>query len=190
MNARVDLQSLPADFPTHRHDAMFWEHLGRAVGTFGFLEEVLGKAIFSFMATRPFELEEIDAAFEEWLGRLERALADPLGKLIGDYGKVVQEHPEGDVHGLDDLLSELHGVSRIRNVLCHGSWQLPDGAGASIPRFVERRGSVFDDPIDCEYLRRVQEHVAALSCAVISSVTGMGWQFPGSGGPGRPIVGV
>ena len=39
----VDLDRLPANFPTHRHEAEFWEALGRGVATFGFLEEVLGK---------------------------------------------------------------------------------------------------------------------------------------------------
>jgi hypothetical protein len=30
-------------------------------------------------------------------------------------------------------------------------------------------------------------HVAELVCVVVSSVTHMGWQFPGSHGPGLPI---
>jgi hypothetical protein len=50
----VDLDGVPDGFPTHRHEVAFWESLGRAVATFGFLEEVLGKAIFSFTATRPY----------------------------------------------------------------------------------------------------------------------------------------
>ena len=33
----------------------FWEQLGRTVATYGFLEEVLGKAIFAFTATRNYE---------------------------------------------------------------------------------------------------------------------------------------
>lgn len=48
----VDPDRLPANFPTHRHEAEFWEALGRGVATFGFFEEVLGKAIFSVTATR------------------------------------------------------------------------------------------------------------------------------------------
>lgn len=39
----VDIDRLPANFPTHRRDPAFWEALGCAVATFGFLEEVLGK---------------------------------------------------------------------------------------------------------------------------------------------------
>ena len=76
------MDALPVDFPTHRHDAEFWERLGRAVATYGFLEEILGKAIFSFTATKRYEAAEVDAAFEEWLPRLEKALTNPLGNLI------------------------------------------------------------------------------------------------------------
>ena len=42
----VDEDGLPDGFPTHGHEAAFWESLGRAVATFGFLEEILEKAIF------------------------------------------------------------------------------------------------------------------------------------------------
>ena len=43
-----------------------------------FIEEVLGKAIFAFTATRKYEAQEIEDAYEAWLPRLERALTDQL----------------------------------------------------------------------------------------------------------------
>lgn len=183
----IDLKALPAGFPTHRHESSFWERLGRAVATFGFLEEVLGKAIFSFTATMPVSPHEVDAAYERWSRQLERALIDPLGKLIDDFGKAIKEHPEAAVENLDELLSELRKAAELRNVLCHGSWQSPNEKGGAVPRFVDRRLRVFDTPIDCDFLDQVQRQVAELSCAVISSVTHMGWQFPGSSGPGTPL---
>ena len=186
----VDMGNLPAEFPTHRHQAEFWERLGRAVATFGFLEEVLGKAIFCFTATRPYDAEEVDEAYREWLPKLERALTDPLGGLIAGFGKAVNDHPEADVPHLEEMLDHLRAASRIRNVLCHGSWRPPDRAGASTPFFVERGGNVFDTAVDCAYLDRVRQHVADLSCAVISSVTSMGWRFPGSGRQDRPVAGA
>ena len=185
----VDPESLPAQFPTHRHQGSFWESLGRAVATFGFLEEVLGKAIFSFAATKPYDPSEIEAALEKWSTRLERALTDPLGKLIGEYEKAVREHPNANVEDLDYLLCCLRAASRIRNALCHGSWQEPDSQGASIPLFVDYNGAVFDTAVDCAFLDEVQQHGAELSCAVVNSVTRMGWQFPGSSGPGKPVTG-
>jgi hypothetical protein len=56
----VDIERLPVNFPTQRHDAAFREALGRAVATFGFLEEVLGKAIFAFTATREIPPDQVE----------------------------------------------------------------------------------------------------------------------------------
>ena len=68
----IDSDGLLEKFPTHRHEPKFWESLGRAIATFGFLEEVLGKAIFSFTATRPYEEAEIEQAYLEWLPKTAR----------------------------------------------------------------------------------------------------------------------
>jgi len=89
----VDITNLPPLFPTHRHSAVFWENLGRTIATFGFLEEVLGKAIFAFSATTPYPESEVEAAFEKWLPTLERALIDPAWKM-GDHcctGKIAAD---------------------------------------------------------------------------------------------------
>ena len=95
----IDVDAMPVDFPTHRHDPVFWERLGRTVATYGFLEEILGKAIFSFTATRRYEEAEVDDAFAQWLPTLERALTNPLGSLIDQYGKAVRDHPEATLDG-------------------------------------------------------------------------------------------
>lgn len=182
-----DQDGLPDRFPTHRHDAAFWESLGRAVATFGFLEEILGKAIFSFTATRPYKESEIQQAYTEWLPKLEQTLSDPLGNLIDTYGKAVRDNPDAGIDSLDDLLDGLRKASQIRNILCHGSWRLPDRGGASIPFFVNRKMEVVDSAMDREFIDQVQRHTANLACAVINTVTRMGWQFPGSAGPGTTI---
>ena len=183
----INQAALPLLYPTHLHEAKFWEALGRTVATFGFLEETLAKAIFSFTATRPYREEEIEKAYAEWLPKLERALTDQLGSLINSYGKAVREHPSATIANLDELLEDLCEASKVRNVLCHGSWRTPDTNGASIPFFVNRQKERFDTPIDVDFLNRVQKHTAGLVCAVVNSVTHMGWQFPGSSGPGKVI---
>ena len=130
----VDLQGLPADFPTHRQDAVFWERLGRTVATFGFLEEVLGKAIFSFTAATRYAEAESDEAFRTWLQRpegLERVLTDPLSGLIKQLDQSVKKHPDANGDGFEELLADLRKASRIRNALCHGSWRASDETGAS-----------------------------------------------------------
>lgn len=184
----IDNRKLPESFPTHRHGGEFWEALGRTVATYGFLEETLGKAIFSFTATREIPDEQLQAEFEKWLPTLQRALSDPLGGLIDTYGKAVRANENSTITNLDNLLEDLRKAATLRNVLCHGSWRVPDARGFSVPLFVDKKNRKFDTPIDVAYLRQTQKHVVELTCAVISTVTHMGWQFPGSSGPGIPIV--
>jgi hypothetical protein len=179
--------ALPQGFPTHRHPPEFWESLGRTVATFSFLEDALCKAIFSLSATTHYSEDEIDGAYKAWLPTLERALADPLGNLICVYGKVLRKNQSANVENLDKLLADLRSASTLRNVICHGSWAPPDSNGATVPSFVNRQGDVFQTPIDASFLAQLRRSAADLACAVIDTVTHMGWQFPGSNGPGEKI---
>jgi hypothetical protein len=156
-------------------------------GDVRFLEETLGKAIYSMTGTKPVDEKDVEAEFAKWLPTLERALSDPLGGLIDSYAKAVRAHPGATIANLDELVHDLRKASVIRNVLCHGSWGVADLEGAAIPLFVNKRREVFRTPIDVAYLQRVQRHVTEISVAVINSVTHMGWRFPGSSGPGRQI---
>jgi hypothetical protein len=183
----VNTDLLPPNFPTHKHPKGFWEMLGRAIATFGFLEEALGKAIFVFTGTRPIQDDEFEAELQKWLPTLKRALSDPLGGLIDSYGNAVRANSSATITNLDDLLEDLRKVAVIRNVLCHGSWREPDAQERSLPLFVNRQGEIFQTPIDIAFLQQMQLQTAELSCAVINSVTHMGYQFPGSGGPGTPL---
>jgi kynureninase len=183
----VDLASLPPKYPTHLHHANFWESLGRTVATFGFLEEILAKAIFAFTATKEYQEHETDAAFVKWLPILEHALTDQLGKLIGSYEKAVKGNTNSTIINLGELVEDLRKAAEIRNVLCHGSWRPADITGKSIPLFVDRDKKIFNTAIDVEFLNQTQRHIAELACAVVSTVEHMGWQFPGSTGSGKTI---
>lgn len=184
--AIVDKDSLPDGFPTHLLPAAFWEQVGRVVGTFGALEEVLGKAIFALTGTRLYEESEAQHALAAWEKTLQHALKDTLRPLIDSFEKAVWEHPESTIVNLDDLLAALREASRLRNVICHGSWQGPDGLGRSKPLFVDTRLAVFDTAVDVRFLQQTQRHVAELVAEVISVITHMGIRFPGSDGPGKP----
>ncbi|GAB2903873.1 hypothetical protein GCM10027046_36610 [Uliginosibacterium flavum] len=183
----IDRNGLPVQFPTHRHSAKFWEQLGRTVATFGFLEEILGKAIFAFTATRNYSAQEIDAAYEAWLPQLQRALTDQLWSLAESYGKAVRSSQNATIKNVDELVDDIKSATKIRNVLCHGSWRAPDEDGKSLPLFINKDNEIFETPIDMAFLDQVQRHVTELACAVIDSVTHMGWQFPGGAGPGEKI---
>jgi hypothetical protein len=184
----IDRAKLPPLFPTHRHSPQFWEQLGRTIATFGFLEEVLGKAIFAFTATRNYSPDEIEAAYRAWLPQLERAMTDQLWSLAESYGKAANDNPATTTENIDELVDDVKKATVIRNVICHGSWRTPNANGASVPLFVNRQKQVFDTAIDIAYLKQVQAHVVELACNVIDSVTHMGWQFPGGVGSGKPIM--
>ena len=183
----VNQMGLPVGYPTHAHDTRFWESLGRAVATFGFLEEVLLRAIFALTLTTPYDEREIDAAYAAWLPKITRSLSDPLGNLIDTYGKAAREHPDVRVECLEDLLADLRTACKTRNAICHGSWQAPDSEGRSIPFYVNKQGEKFETAVDCDFLDQLQKAVAGLACTVINTVTHMGLQFPGSDGPGRVV---
>lgn len=184
----VDTEKLPEFFPTHRHSEQFWESLGRTIATFGFLEEVLGKAIFALTATRQYQsVEDAYDAYEKWLPQLEKALTDTLYHLVERYKASFCAHSVSADLEISQLESEIKKAADLRNVLCHGSWGVPDTMGKSLPLFVNKQKEVFMTPIDIEFLHLVQRHTAELACVVINSVTSKGLQFPGSGGPGKPI---
>ncbi len=89
--------------------------------------------------------------------------------------------------GRSTIYKLLKEASKTRNVLCHGSWRPPNSNKASIPFFINRKMERFETPIDIEYLDQVQTHSTELICAVVDTVTRMGWQFPGTDGPGKVI---
>ncbi|CCE25753.1 hypothetical protein [Methylotuvimicrobium alcaliphilum] len=187
MSHIINIDTLPEMYPTHRHEPVFWEALGRVVATYGFLEETLGKAIFAFTATTPYSEQEVQKALDGWLPKLQHALSDQLWNLIELYGKSVREHPNATIENLADLIEQLKEAGKIRNVICHGSWRTPNSEGASVPFFVNRQQERFDRTIDVAWLAQLQKHISELICAVINSVTHMGWQFPGGAGPGKVI---
>jgi hypothetical protein len=189
MSHIINIDALPKMYPTHRHDPVFWESLGRAVATYGFLEETLGKAIFAFTATKPYSEQEVQMALDDWLPKLQHALSDQLWNLIESYGKAVREHQNTTIENLEDLIEQLKEAAKLRNVISHGSWRPPNSEGASALCFVNRQQECFDTTVDVAWLYQLQKHVSELICAVINSVTHMGWQFPGGAGPGKAVCG-
>ncbi len=184
---RVDVANLPACFPTHLHSPSFWEWLGRTVATFGLLEDTLARAIFAFTGTKRYPPEEIEVAFERWIPSLVQAHSDTLNPLIDKYAAAVRAHPDAQFKNLDDLVAHLREASKIRNAICHGAWMPPNPNGVSELRYFNKKGEFFDSHINELFLRQLQQHATELVVAIVDSVTVMGFQFPGSSGPGIPI---
>lgn len=183
----IDRDALPALFPTHAHPSPFWEQLGRTVGAFGFLEEVLGKAIFAFTAIRNYSEDEIENAYKAWLPKLEKALSDQLYQLAKSYGTAVKESQYSTVENIDELVQDIKDAAKVRNILCHASWRVPDEEGKSLPFFVSFKNEVCETKFDITSLCQIQYHVRELACAVIDSFTQTGYAFPGGIGPGERI---
>jgi hypothetical protein len=183
----INRAALPATFPTHPHAPEIWEQLGRTIATFGFLEETLGKAIFAFTATTEYSEDDIDEVLAKWSDQLQHALTDTLIPLVDVYAKVVREHQDSDFANLDELVEDIKKIATIRNALCHGSWRKPDSDGRSQLYFFNKKAEKFDSRVDVDWLRKLQANLVDLISSVIDSVTVMGWQFPGGGGPGERI---
>lgn len=183
----INRDTLPALYPTHAHPGPFWEQLGRTIGAFGFLEEVLGKAIFAFTAIRSYSENEIENVYKEWRHKLEKALSDDLCKLAKSYGTAVKESQYLTVENIDELVQAIKDAARVRNILCHASWRVPDGEGKSLPFFVSFKNEVCETKFDIADLRQIQYHVRELACAVMDSVTQTGYAFPGGIGLGEII---
>ncbi|PTD22483.1 hypothetical protein [Sphingomonas fennica] len=135
----IDRDKLHANYPTQFHDAAFCEELGRTVATFGFIEEMLGKAIFALTGAKEFDPQGDPDAFNAWIKTLEKTLTDQLGGLIIGYEKALAENPRTKGNDYSIQLAELKKAKDIRNALCHGSWSKPDDQGRSVPKFVNRK---------------------------------------------------
>ena len=124
--AIIDRESLPKMFPTHRHDPEFWERLGRAIGSFGFLEDTLKKAYFSFTVTTPVAPEVAERSVERWGKSLEKIVTMQLWNLAHEFEAAATANPSNSTENIGELVADIKKAAELRNILCHGSWMLPD----------------------------------------------------------------
>lgn len=185
---QVDVRNLPAVYPTHLMPSEFWENVGRTVASFGFLEDVLLRAIVALTYTREVSDEELKSEISDAAKDLKMAVSDSLSPLIDRYVRLAKAHQAYPFSNLSDLEADLRSATKLRNVIAHGSWQAPDSQGRSVPHFVNRQGQAFETPIDIAFLHELQKHTAELAAAVVNSITLMGWAFPGTSGPGRRLL--
>ncbi|WP_073957334.1 hypothetical protein [Thalassospira sp. TSL5-1] len=164
----------PSQFPTHRHPPEFWEQFGRAIATFGFLEEMLGRAIIAITGSKQVPETDAQEALDVWQKIVEKALHRPLGVLIDMYHKALKDHPKAHVLNVDELIEDLKKVAQYRNPLCHGSWRIPDGNGFSELFYIDRELRIFDTPLDQGILEKLQVEASTIACRVYNSITQLG----------------
>jgi hypothetical protein len=183
----IDRDKLNPDFPTQFQSSELWEELGRTVASFGFLEEMLGKAIYALTGTKEFDPAGDPEAFNDWIKTLEKALTGQLGALIDRYAQALRENNRTIENDYSNQIAELKAANGIRNALCHGSWGKPDEEGRTVPKFVNRKLEMFETAVDLNFFRQTRAALRHMICDVLDSVTSVGYQFPGSGSPGAQL---
>lgn len=176
----VNRDALEPDFPTHHRDPLFWEELGRLIATFGFLEWVLGRAIYVLTATRTVDEVAAPLALEKWEQQLKVALTGTLKELTELYDSVAKSNRKFCYDGHSDLVAELNKISTLRNALCHGAWGPPDELGDSPLFFVNKQMEKFDTKISAPFLKQTRLHVREVAIDIINVVTSRGYTFPGA----------
>ena len=178
----IDKEKIHKGYPTHKHQADFWEHLGRTVATFGYLEATLVKGIYVFevMTKRDKKVnnEKDLKDSEDWNNKLNSSLLNnmslPFGELVKKYHNLANNN---SLINKDDVIKEgLDGLDEIvkyRNLLCHAAWGLPNKEGKSLAIYVnnDEEKSYLETPIDTEFLQQTQKHTAELICLVMKIST-------------------
>ena len=153
MSRVINRTKLPADYPTQTHPSEFWEALGRAVATFGFLEDVLGRAIFAVTGSKEIAEADIDAELKKWTDTLRKALEGTLGKLIVAYETALGDKTPREVGKRRAMFDALREANVIRNALCHGCWQkLGEDGKCEVRYFDQKRGRLMTR-VDTEFVK-------------------------------------
>ncbi len=188
----INIEAIPNNFPTHKHESEFWECLGRTVATLGFLEEVLKKAIlvfnnrelsvyeFNSLNTGNFP-NELEQEIERFNKMIMKSSKSSLGWLKDEFVKSAKKHyktEDGEKH-IDSIYNKLDKIQELRNPICHGSWQLPDKQGNSKLFFFNRKHETLETAINIDILKQMQKHTAEVACEIINSVSEAELPYPG-----------
>lgn len=167
-------------WPTHRHPPEFWEALGRSVATFGFLEEMIAKAIFAISGSKKIaELDDVEKEVQAWIKELQITLSYTLGILTKKYEKALEFNSTFKTEKTDLLIKDLKALIEWRNIFCHCSWGVPNENGKSFPLYMNSDGKVLETQVDIKLIEQVMRKTVELTCEVIESVTTQGYTFPG-----------
>lgn len=175
----IDRAQLQPHFPTEFHSSDFWEALGRVIGSFGYLEEVLARALFVITGSRHVPGRGPEDDFRAWLHALDKNIRLTLFPLSHMLENELREDARFDDIDTLPIFESMSRLTRIRNVLSHASWRAPDGEGKSHLFHVDKTLGAFEDPVDLEFLQQVQSETAQLCCDIMDLVTGIGLPFSG-----------
>lgn len=132
---------MPADFAAL---------LGQCVASFGWLEEVIKRTIYSLDRARLAD-DLTPQELQAWLSHIGNIADDSMGTLVEQLDAAMRRHP-----GLRDrnaLTRRLGAIKRQRNLLCHASWRPGSKPARWHPAFVNTRGEPFDQDMGTEDLQ-------------------------------------
>ncbi|GFO73269.1 hypothetical protein BJAS_P3983 [Bathymodiolus japonicus methanotrophic gill symbiont] len=173
----IDKEKIPKGYPTHKHQADFWKHLGRTVATFGYLEDALVKGIYVFeVMTKRDKKVNNEKGFEDWNNKLNKSLCKNMTltfrALVKKYHNLANNN---SLINKDDVIKEqldyLYEAVKFRNMLCHAGWSDPDKEGKSLPIYLNNDFEYLKTPVGTEFLRQTQKHTAELICLVMEIST-------------------
>lgn len=174
LDKEINREALPPYFPTHHHPPELWEHLGRVIATFGFLENTLKRAITILVIKRKYpSWEAAEADYESQISKLSGYLNKPLVNLAETYGKTLHEYSKNKANKYAYLVGEIKQAAEIRNALCHAAWLPPNKEEeCKIMSFkINKEGVfVFDTKINIAYLQKVHLHIEELICDLVESI--------------------
>ncbi|WP_142662288.1 hypothetical protein [Paracoccus laeviglucosivorans] len=156
------------DLPTD-----FAAMLGQCVASFGWLEEILKRAIFALDRARLAD-DLTPQELQVWLLRMGTIADDSMGTLIERLDSSIRRHPGlGD---RDAITDQLHMVKRHRNHLCHASWRPTADKELWHPAFVNTRGEPFDHALSIGDLQAILRETVEIGQRVIGVMRATGIQ--------------
>lgn len=156
--------TLPADFA-----AM----LGQCVANFGWLEEVMKRAIYALDRARLAD-DLTEEELQTWLDHIGHLADDSMGTLIEQLDAAMRRHP-----GLQDrnrMTERLAEIRLYRNLLCHASWRPTGDDGRWHPAFVSNKGKVQDQALSLADLDRIRAETAEIGALVLRIMRASGEQ--------------
>lgn len=156
--------------------------LGQCVANFGWLEEIIKRAIYALDRARlADDLTQTELA--TWLDHIGQIADDSLGTLIDQLGAAIRRHP--GLRDRDAIIDRLADLRHYRNLLCHASWRPTERPGHWHPAFVAARGEINEGPMSVTDLDRVRQETVDLGAMVLQVMraTGVTGRWAGDDGP-------
>ena len=152
--------------------------LGQAVASFGWLEEVIKRTLYSLDRAR-LAKDLTTAELGRWLQHMDDIADDSMGTLVEQLDGALRRHP--GIHDRDQINDDLLAIKHLRNLLCHASWSPTADKARWHPAFVTIKGETFPADFSAEDLiaLRIQTQKTGQRIIAIMRATGIAGEWVG-----------